>query len=62
MTHLKNNCTANDMILGSCCGLECTNCGAHKCGEKSLLERIGDQEASDDWVKKAESGKIMRIM
>lgn len=21
------------MIIGSCCGLECSNCGAHKCGK-----------------------------
>lgn len=32
MTHLKDNCRRDDLIIADRCGLACANCGACKCG------------------------------
>lgn len=31
MTHLKTNCSRQNLILANRCGLACANCGACKC-------------------------------
>ena len=35
------------MIIGSCCGLECSDCGAHKCGAVWDDERKPNVPAQD---------------
>lgn len=31
MNHTKENCLAHHLIIASCCGLGCANCGTCKC-------------------------------
>lgn len=61
MKHLKNNCSAHDLIIADC-GLSCANCGMCKCGhihnnkvdltkelaELSSMELSGRMEATPE--------------
>ena len=45
MTHYKDNCTRQDLILANRCGLACSNCLACKCNEDTRpIEELDTEE------------------